>query len=53
MTEWLPAPSVAVLKLAWPAPSATVASEVAPSLKVTLPVGVKLGQLTVALKVTA
>ena len=41
MIVWLPTASPAMVKVAWPLPStATVPSVVAPSLKVTMPVGV-------------
>jgi hypothetical protein len=52
--EWVPSASVDVVIAAFPALSATVASVVAPSLKVAVPVGVpEVAGFTVAVNVTA
>jgi hypothetical protein len=51
--EWLPAASALVLNVAWPLPlSEPVPSIVAPSIKVTVPVGVMIRPLTLAVNVT-
>ena len=53
--EWAAMERVEVVKVAWPELRVSVASEVAPSLNVTVPVGVPLpGELavTLAVKVT-
>ena len=50
----MPAPRTEVLKVAWPeALSVPVPKVFAPSLKVTVPVGVPAAEVTVAVKVTA
>jgi len=50
--EWFPSENEEVLKLATPATKGTVPSTVAPSLNVTVPVGVPAPGLTVAVSVT-
>jgi hypothetical protein len=49
---WLPTASVLLLNVALPAESAGLPSVVAPSLKVTVPVGVPAVEVTVAVNVT-
>jgi hypothetical protein len=52
--EWLPTANVEVVKVAFPRLSLSVPSTVAPSLNVTVPVGVpEVAGFTVAVKVTA
>ena len=52
MIEWKPSANVEIEKVATPLESGTVPSIVAPSLNVTLPVGVPSVDVTVAVNVT-